>query len=229
MKWNLVFFDKVESTNDAAASLPFKTCVVAKEQTKARGRMGRKWISLTGNLFFSLVLKNYGMQTPLLSFVLSLSVAECLKEFNATIKWPNDVLIDSKKASGILLENLGDKVIAGVGINTQQAPFEDVLYPTTSLDGKIKNDVLLKNILNSLDENIHLFETEGFQKIKDKWLTYSKGVGQEIIIRLPNEEIKGEFIGLTDEGAVQIKTKDLNCRFITAGDVFFLDERKKND
>ena len=167
MKWNLIFFDKVESTNDAAASLPFNTCVVAKEQTKARGRMGRKWISLTGNLFFSLVLKNYGIQTPLLSFVLSLSVAECLKEFNVMIKWPNDVLIDSKKVSGILLENLGDKVIAGVGINTQQAPFKDVLYPTASLNGKIKNDVLLKNILNSLDENIHLFETEGFQKIKD--------------------------------------------------------------
>ncbi len=115
------------------------------------------------------------------------------------------------------------------GINTKQAPTEEVLYPTTSLEGKIKNDVLLQNILNSLDENIRLFETEGFQKIKEKWLAYSKGVGKEIIIRLPNEEIKGEFIGLTDEGAVQIKTKDLNCRFITAGDVFFIDERKIND
>lgn len=229
MKWNLIFFDKVESTNDVAASLPLNTCVVAKEQTKARGRMGRKWISLTGNLFFSLVLKNYGMQTPLLSFVLSLSVAECLNEFDVMLKWPNDVLLEGKKISGILLENLGDKVIAGVGINTKQAPIEEVLYPTTSLFGKIKNDELLQNILNSLDENIRLFETEGFQKIKEKWLAYSKGVGKEIIIRLPNEEIKGEFIGLTDEGAVQIKTKDLHCRFITAGDVFFIDERKIND
>jgi hypothetical protein len=85
------------------------------------------------------------------------------------------------------------------------------------------------NYLESDLENIYLFETEGFQKIKEKWLAYSKGVGKEIVIRLPNEEIKGEFIGLTDEGAVQIKTKDLNCRFITAGDVFFIDERKIND
>ena len=229
MKWNLIFLDKVESTNDVAASLPLKTCVVAKEQTKARGRMGRRWISLGGNLFFSLVLKNYGIQTPLLSFVLSLSVAECLKEFDASIKWPNDVLIKGKKISGILLENLEDKVIAGIGINTQKAPTEDVLYPTCSLEGKIKNEDLLNNILESLDKNIEIFESEGFQKIKEKWLTYSKGVGKEIIIRLPNEEIKGEFIGLTDEGAVQVKTKDLNCRLITAGDVFFLDERKIND
>ena len=116
MKWNLIFLDKVESTNDVAASLPLKTCVVAKEQTKARGRMGRRWISLEGNLFFSLVLKNYGIQTPLLSFVLSLSVAECLKEFDASIEWPNDVLIKGKKISGILLENLEDKVIEALGL-----------------------------------------------------------------------------------------------------------------
>ncbi len=229
MKWNLIFFESVESTNDTAAKLQVADCVVAKEQTKSRGRMGRKWFSLEGNLFFSVVLKSYTNQTPLLSFVVSLSVAEALKDFSVKIKWPNDVLIEDKKVAGILLENLGDKVVVGVGINTQKSPNEKVLYPTTSLNGKISNEMLLKNILTRLEENIQLFEKKGFFVIKEKWLTYSKGVGKEIVIRLPNEEIKGEFVGLTDEGAVQIKTKDLCCRNIMAGDVFFLDERKKND
>ena len=227
MKWNLIFLDKVESTNDVAASLPRGSCVVAKEQTKARGRMGRKWISLRGNLFFSLVLKSYGAQTPMLSFVLSLSIAEVLKKFDAKIKWPNDVLIDGKKVCGILFENLGETVVAGVGINTQNAPITDVLYPTTSLNGDMENNILLQNILDAFDLNMMLFETEGFQKIKEKWLSYSKGVGKEIVICLPNEKVKGEFVGLTDEGAVQLRTNDLCCRLITAGDVFFLDERKK--
>ena len=82
--------------------------------------------------------------------MLSLSVAECLKEFDASIKWPNDVLIKGKKISGILLENLEDKVIAGIGINTQKAPTEDVLYPTCSLEGKIKNEDILI-ILDDID------------------------------------------------------------------------------
>lgn len=226
MKWNLIFLETVESTNDAAARLPLYSCVVAKEQTNARGRMGRKWISLKGNLFFSIVLENYGIKTPLLSFVVSLSVAECLQKFQPKIKWPNDVLIQGKKVSGILLENQGDKVIVGVGVNTKQEPKEMVVYPTASLNDEIENEILLQNILNRIETNVKIFEQEGFSKIKEKWLTYSKGLGTEILVRMPKNEIKGEFIGLTDEGAVQIRTKDLYCHTITAGDVFFIDERK---
>lgn len=229
MKWNLICLDIVESTNDAASLLPVYSCVVAKEQTKARGRCDRSWISLKGNLFFSLVLKNYAEKTPLLSFLISLVVAESLKNFPVMLKWPNDVLIEGKKVAGILLENLGDKVVVGVGINTKFAPEENVLYPTSSLNGLVENEALLREILNKIEIYLDIFENTGFQYIKEKWLSYSKGIGQQILVRLPNKEIKGEFIGLTDEGAVQLQTDDLCHHLIMAGDVFLLNERKKND
>lgn len=229
MKWNLIYLDEVSSTNDEAALLPQGSCVVAKKQTNGRGKCARKWVSETGNLFFSVVLKNYEYKTPLLSFVVAVSVAESLSEFSVQLKWPNDVLLNYKKIAGILLENRDDKVVVGVGINTLKKPQGLFLYPTDGLNGALHNAEVLKRFLERLESNLCLFENEGYAPIREKWLSFACNKGKIIKVKMPNEEIIGRFLDLTGEGLLKIETDDLSCRYISAGDVFLLNEGIKNE
>ena len=104
--FNLKYFDSVESTNDVAASFASQGCkpwtiVCANEQKKGKGRLGRKWISKKGNIFFSIILKpdlkvNY---TPQLNFVASLAIYDTLQPFLPrevafNFKWPIDLLLN---------------------------------------------------------------------------------------------------------------------------------------
>ncbi len=227
MKWNLIYLDRTTSTNDVARLLPCLSVVVAKEQTKGRGRYARTWVSEQDNLFFSVVLKDADVKTPLLSFVVAISVAESLALFDAKIKWPNDILINTQKVAGILLERCDDKVIVGVGINTTHMPKGDFLYPVGCLDGMVTNEILLNNILNNLSKNIEIFENMGFEKIKEKWLKFAVGLGEKIVVKLPKDTYEGLFENMTNEGAIQLKLKDLSYKYITVGDVFLLNEGKK--
>lgn len=229
MKWNLIYLDRTTSTNDVAKSLPFLSVVVAREQTKGRGRYARNWVSEPDNLFFSVVLKEFGVKTHLLSFVVAISVAESLASLAAKIKWPNDILIHGKKVAGILLELFDDKVIVGIGINTMQMPKGDFVYPVGCLDGAVTNEILLNNILNNLSNNIKIFEENGFEKIREKWLGFALGLGEEIVVKLPKNIYEGIFEDMTNDGAIQLKMKDLSCKYITAGDVFLLNEGKNNE
>ncbi len=229
MKWILKYLDETTSTNDVAETLPVGSCVVAKSQTKGRGKCGRSWVSEEGNLFFSVVLKNFEFKTPLLSFVVALSVAESLKNFGVTLKWPNDVLLNHRKVAGILLENKDEKVIAGIGVNTLKLPRGNFLYKTGCLGGQIHNDVLLEEILSRLDYNLELFETKGFIPVRQKWLSFACGLGEKIKICLPNEEIIGIFLDLTGEGLLKLGMENLPCRYVSAGDVFLLTKGNENE
>ena len=229
MKWNLIYLEETTSTNDVATQLPLFSCVVAKKQTKGRGRCSRLWVSEEGNLFFSVVLKNYAEHSYFLSFIASLSVVESLENVSAYLKWPNDVLVDGKKVAGILLENCDDKIVVGVGINTAIKPNGSFLYPVGCLENKIENEDLLKRFLSNLKNNILLFEEKGFLPIREKWLRFAKGIGQSIKVNLPNESVEGVFIELTEGGAIRLKRDDGSCQLIVAGDVFLLDEGKRND
>lgn len=113
---NIVFLEETESTNLAALSFQSRgdchgTVIVAEKQNAGRGRQGRQWFSLRGKgLFFTIILTSKQFSNkyiPLLSFISALSIYETLKEFgcgNVDIKWPNDLLLDGKKISGILGE-----------------------------------------------------------------------------------------------------------------------------
>ena len=229
MNWKMIYLDEVLSTNDEALKEFYHTCVVAKKQTKGRGRCGRNWVSSDGNLFFSIVLEKPKENVHLLSFVVALSVVESLSSVGAQLKWPNDVLIDGKKVAGILLECHEDKVVAGVGINTVCMPEGDFLYPITSLNGLYKNEDLLHNILRRLDENCLLFKENGFEPIRQKCMKYIMGFSKEIMVRLPMEEVRGVFNNIACDGAMELQLKDSSTRLIRAGDVFLLNEGIKNE
>lgn len=227
--WNWFKLDEVGSTNDEAKKLlQNKSIITADRQTNGRGRRGRYWISISGNLFCSFILSAKPQQIGALSFIFSLSLLETINELNpkldVSLKWPNDVLIASKKVSGILIEKgEGDFFIVGVGVNIKSHPKNpDLLYKSTSLkinNIQIDNDNFLKLYINNLNNNISL----GFSTIKDKWLKFAKGLGEEIVVSLDNEQKTGIFTGIDDNGYLMLKTNNKIERIYT-GDVFYKEQ-----
>ncbi|MEP1230276.1 MAG: biotin--[acetyl-CoA-carboxylase] ligase, partial [Litorimonas sp.] len=145
-------FQDIASTNIEARKLyesgtqtPFWTR--ADRQSAGKGRRGRVWTSQAGNLYASGVYPWTGAiaDAAKLSFVAALAVCKTLDAYELTsppqLKWPNDVLIDGAKISGILLENIGKAVIIGIGINLVSHP-EGTDFPATHLLNHIKSDAL---------------------------------------------------------------------------------------
>ncbi len=221
MKWQTYFFKEVDSTNTRAATYDVGSVIIAENQTAGRGRNGRHWQSFAGNLFLSAVLPALQNETPLLSFVAGVSLAEALPDVPVRLKWPNDVLLHNAKIAGILLERVDDKVIAGFGVNITQAPDMDTLYKTTSLNQKYTREEVATNLLTALSRNLDLLIQEGFMPIRQKWLDYAVGIGAEIEVRLPHETMRGIFETLTPQGAISLKTQT-ETRLISAGDIFLL-------
>lgn len=221
MNWQIHHFLELESTNTTALTYPVGSVITAQRQTAGRGRSGRVWQSLDGNLFLSAVLPAFDEQTPLLSFVAGVALAESLKPLPVRLKWPNDVLLNGAKLAGILLERIDDKVIAGFGVNIAAAPQSNLMYRATSLNGHLQKAAVQSALLTALSDNLSLFQTQGFAPIRQKWLEKAAGIGSQITVRLPNETLNGLFESLTPQGAISLKITETDRRFITAGDVFF--------
>lgn len=221
MKWDIHQFETLESTNMTAHSCPPGTVVMAETQTAGRGRYGRTWQSPKGNLYMSLVLPDMGKNTPYIAFLTAVAVADSLPDFNVSLKWPNDVLLDGKKLAGILVEKVGDKVIVGIGMNIISNPTENVLYPTASLEGRLRPMTVAKRILLQYNTLLELLDKKGFKAIRTRWLACAKGLGQAMSVHLADSEVQGIFKGISATGALLLKEKR-RTRKITVGDVFLI-------
>ena len=231
--FKIIWFDEVNSTNDVAAEYAQKAAgqrlvVAAKKQTAGRGRRGRSWQSLDGNLFFSVLLefdlKNLGQ----LIMAASLGLLEAIKSYapaaDVRLKWPNDVLLNGGKVSGMLLEKgAGEYIIVGIGVNVAQCPENaEMLYPTTSLNGAgiiTTADVFLQKYLPLFEKNMQKSEAD----LRQQWLKNAKGIGQKIAVRQNGAEQSGIFEGI-DENADLILRVGNKKQKILAGDVFYLGE-----
>ena len=204
-----------------AHACPPGTVVMAETQTAGRGRYGRTWQSPKGNLYMSLVLPDMGKNTPYIAFLTAVAVADSLPDFNVSLKWPNDVLLDGKKLAGILVEKVGDKVIVGIGVNIISNPTENVLYPTASLEGRLRPMTVAKRILLQYNTLLELLDKKGFKAIRARWLSCAKGLGQPMSVHLADSEVQGIFKGISATGALLLKEKR-STRKITVGDVFLI-------
>jgi len=232
-KWQYLYFDTVESTNDIAIKSVKDTnndiVVVALEQTSGRGRLGHEWVSEKGNLFFSMATK-LKIEISQLAFVVSLSVAEVCRFLGAGdsmgIKWPNDLLFENQKFAGILIEKADNNmVVMGVGINLVKSPESaKICQQATCLKEqniKINADDFLKLYVERFDYNYDLCQ-KGFSYIRKNWLGFAKGVGQNIVVRLAKGEKHGVFNGIDEDGFLLLQQKNKIIK-IAAGDVFFKD------
>lgn len=215
----LIFLDETTSTFDETNALTCKNggVVCTRKQTGGRGRLGRKWISENGGIYFSILLsaKDGCDNLQKITSVCALGVLEALKKYTpCKIKWPNDIISDNgKKLCGILtkLKTENDMISyldVGIGINANMTEFPSELKYASSLR------IILKEYI---DEN-RLF-TEVLDKIgkyvqgniDDSMKLYAKeciNVGRAVRALNPNgeEKYKGICTKINDDGSLKIKT-----------------------
>lgn len=241
MKWDLRTFDVLDSTNEEArrlaeAGTPEGIAVLAKTQTAGRGRRGRSWESPEGNLFLSLLLRPQvtAAEAAKLSFLAAVALSEAIELAAPALaarircKWPNDVLVDGAKISGVLLESRTrpdgalDWVVAGIGANLAHKPL-NTLYPATALadhDAVQEPVQFAEWLLARFGYWYDRWKVEGFAPLREAWLKRAQGLGQPIVVRLPDGELHGRFAALDDSGALLLELPDGSRQAVTAGDVF---------
>ena len=237
-QWQWLEKEEVGSTNDEALILSQeiksgKYVVTAQRQTNGRGRRGRSWIGYDGNLFMSFIQEIELSQIGQIVFVVSLSLLESLQaifpKIDIKLKWPNDVLVEDNKISGILLEKGARKyLIIGIGVNLCGAPkLSGVLYPATSLKDKgYETDrlTLFEKYVEIYDKNCQILKEQGFMPIREKWLRNVKGLGEKIEVHTEKETKIGIFKDIDTNGALLLEEKN-GLEKIYAGDIFYIDKK----
>lgn len=224
---NFIYCDEVDSTNSLLlTSKEFKqngTVILAEHQTKGRGRKNREWYSNSGqNLTFSILLKGEFKheQINLINLGTAIAVAQAMEnlfQLNIEVKWPNDLLIQKRKVSGILLESTskGDKIsriVIGIGINVNQPNFPGKFeIPPTSIRKEFKNEVnrekLLSEILNNFEVILSLSESEP-EKILNDWRSRCKMIGEKVKIIDDDKAKFGVFMDIDKDGFLLLKVGD---------------------
>ena len=238
----LLRYDTLGSTNDEAKRLAEAgagaeewTVVWAREQTAGRGRGSNTFVSPPGNLYFSVILRpaRSVAEAAQLGFAAALAVGKAVGALlpagrDLRYKWPNDVLVDGRKLSGILLESssahdgrLGWLVI-GIGVNVASHPAETA-WPATSLAalGRGAADIerLLMGIVAAFQAETARWLREGFAPIRAAWLARAFGLGEPVGVRLPRETFSGRFVDLDRDGVLLVETAT-GPRRIAAGEIF---------
>lgn len=240
--WRHLALAEVGSTNAVALEQAVggdqgQLWITAETQSAGRARRGRSWVSEPGNLYASLLLIDPAPQDQLatlplvISLALHLALVEARPELaeRLKIKWPNDLLLDGKKLSGILLEAQPDghgrlAVIIGCGINCQHFP-DNPLYPATSLAASginLEPGELFTHLAREMARTIRIWaEGQGIAIIRRDWLDRCHGIGQHIVARFPDHEISGKFVDLDESGLLLLCDNKGQIHTISAADIFF--------
>ena len=218
----------VGSTNDWAKSLatagaPEGTLCSAEAQSAGRGRRGRQWLSPTGGLYFSLILRPPlpPAAIPRLTLMAAVAVAEAIGS-QAAIKWPNDVLIGGRKVCGILCElqaedDAVDAVVMGIGINASEA--KELSAVPTAGSVPVQNRVaLLRAVLTQLDACYDRLLQRGWPDLLDTWRRRSCTLGTEVTVSGSFGAASGRAVDVDAEGALLVETSTGLRRFL-AGEV----------
>jgi BirA family biotin operon repressor/biotin-[acetyl-CoA-carboxylase] ligase len=222
MPISITKFDVVASTNDIAKDYPFGYVVVAEEQTKGKGRFGRKWDSGKGGLWFSIVILPRRKLFEY-TFIASLAVFEGVGVEKAEIKWPNDVIYGNKKLCGILSEAVfhgdkAEKIIVGIGLNVNNKipnELKETAISLKEIKGKnIDKDRLLGKIL----KNFGKMNSLPFSEILKKYKSKCRMLGKRIKVRTMDKTVKGKAVDIDNEGNLILETKGKKLK-LNEGDV----------
>jgi len=219
----------------AKAGAPEGLCIVAREQTRGRGRLDRSWESpRDAGLYASIILRpEFEMNAwPLITLMASLAVYDALMracDLRADIKWPNDLCVNDRKLCGILAETVetdrGLAVIAGIGINLLADALATVSAEASSVESatgtRPDGERVLTELMSSISERYDLLKTAAGREhtIREWCLHSSYANGRRVKVALNSESFEGTTRGLEADGALRVETADGNVRMIRAGDV----------
>ncbi len=234
--WRWLDVSQTTSTNDEVGKLCAELnapCVVtARRQTAGRGRRGHSWVSLEGNLFMSFAFPATTLQVGHLAVLSGVAVARTVScfcpEAKIAVKWPNDVLVDGAKISGILFEKAENGFwIMGIGINVVSAPTIDQAgYATAGLNALgASTDRLsvLRCFVAKFDALNAIYQQEGFESIRKLWLDIAWKRGKKIMIKQENEVYEGILEDLNADGSLVLRTQ-AGVKKILAGEICLKEE-----
>jgi len=242
--YDALILDEVDSTQAHAMrkinEFERPTWILARKQTDARGRRGRKWLEHPGNFAATLILfpKEIQEEQALRSFVASLALFETFvvktgRESIFSLKWPNDVLLNGGKVAGILLQTVKtimgrDALLIGVGVNLLIAPKADhlaeqavnpvALFSETGM--KCSPEAFLSTLMKCYARLEYQFQINGFSSIREAWLDKASHLGEIVTARLARQEIVGIFDTIDKKGHLVLQTAG-GVKNIAAADVFF--------
>jgi BirA family transcriptional regulator, biotin operon repressor / biotin---[acetyl-CoA-carboxylase] ligase len=207
--------------------------IMADIQTAGYGRRGRSWQGPTGNLCITLIEEFLGYdQLSWLGYAIGLglydAIAPLLNE-NAQLqlKWPNDLLINEKKLSGILIEIENDHILIGIGLNVAVTPETD--QPVTTVNANSDETHIAVDILNRFLPCYDLWyrqgEANGFEAMREAWLSRAAFIGEPITARLANGLVlTGVFKDIDKQGALVLATETSHYT-VTAADIYINQEK----
>lgn len=237
---SLEYFETIGSTNDyikecAESFRGEGLVVVSEEQTKGRGRMGRRWLTEKGDAIAMSILLRPNISpymAPSITPVLAVSAVKAIKALTGLevgIKWPNDIVLGSKKLCGILTEMSAEMdrvnyIVIGCGMNINQESFEeDIKEVATSLKiqgGKsYDRKVILAEILNEFEGNYELFKREGIGAFIDDLKKYSVLIGKRVKISGIGESYEAEAFDIDKDGTLLVRMDSGEVRRVLSGDV----------
>ncbi len=239
-----VALDEATSTNDVAMAHARegvdRLWIVAEAQSGGRGRRGRGWASPPGNLYASLALIDPAPAAVAaqIGFVAALALHDAVAaqltpqaRAGLALKWPNDLLLDGAKLSGILVEATTIAagrlaVVVGIGVNLV-AHAREAPYPTTHLsahalvESRSLREALFAALSDAMAQRLAQWRAgEGFGATRRDWLARAAGLGGPVRVESMGETLRGRFRAMDESGRLVIECDDGRLRHVEAGDVF---------
>lgn len=231
----ILVYNSTSSTNDIAAEYAANKknnglVIFAEEQTAGRGRAGAKWISgRADSIICSIVLAGNKCSAELLSLTCAVAVAEAIGKVaksQAKIKWPNDIILNGKKAAGILLESKnynGHTVyILGIGINCHQKknffpPELQTVATSIDIESKIICDrnSIAKRLLYSIDHWLQVVEKNS-TKVIECWHQLSTLLNQRVTLIFNGKKFNGNCVGIDPEKGLILRLDTGGVRMFDA-------------
>lgn len=232
----IIYLSSVDSTNNYAKSLSDSITedflIVSDMQTLGKGRRGRSWVSPSGvGIWMSLCIRPLIKieNASMITLIMAISICDALESLyslKSNIKWPNDIVINSKKISGILTEMSSDidgikYIISGIGINANTTDFPDDIRDTaTSLYLEsgiyINRAKLIAEIIYYFYQNLNIFlNTEDMSTLKTKYESYLINIGKIVKILDPKGSYTAKAIGIDNDGALLVEKENQVIRIIS--------------
>ena len=241
--YSITYLETIPSTNDemlarirAGSAAPGEV-IVAREQTRGRGRMGRQWSSEEGGLWFTAAMPLPGEHLGWAGMLAALAVCRALDEIGlrASVKWPNDGVVEGKKLAGVLVEMVAGRDLAavGVGLNVSnplpQVGSAATLWPPTSVSQETGRDIdpwsLLEPILARMSELWRVWESGGLAELQAAWSARDVCRGHRV--RLVPDGPEGVAAGIDHTGALRVRLPDGRETLARAGELAFLDRERR--
>ena len=236
----ILYFDSIDSTNTKAKELaeqgyPSGTLVVADRQEAGRGRRGRSWESPSGvGIFMTLVLKPEinPNNASMLTLVAALATAKAISDVTgeeAKIKWPNDIVLGTRKICGILTEMSAqfdyiNHIVIGIGINVHNEAFPEELQNTASsllleCGRHFHRADIIEKTMEYFEEYYDIFlQTEDLSGLMREYNAHLVNIQKMVKVLDPKEPFEGKAMGITKKGELVVDTWE-SRKLVSSGEV----------